>query len=696
MPILAVPTTYAGSEMTPIWGLTAGARKTTGRDPRVQPRTVVYDPVLTLSLPPAVAGPSGMNALAHCAEALYADGASPITSLMAERGHPRPGDAGCPRVVAAPDDLDARGDVARRVRTSPAACVRRGRIGIHHKICHVLGGAYDLPHAEMHTVILPHAVAFVAPCCPGGDRSGHRRGARRSGRAGAIFDLAAPVALRPTCRHRDAPRSPATKRHGLIVDAARGYPIPVTVAGDACAPGRRLRGAPAIAPTASSERATHGLAGPAARPPRRRRWHRRRTIMARRSHPGRRRAGARSTPHPPRLPAARRFRWNGAAAAALIAACSPARFAFGRRVGAPRRGQRPRRARRPRQRGRRTGDQDRLRQPEDGPAGRLRRGRRLRPQGIRRGHRRRDRQRRHDLPDRDRAKDSQSNPDRAAEVAGELITDDKVDLMLVESTPETTNPVADVCEANGVPCMSTVAPWQPCFFGRQARAYTARRRAVRLDLPLLLGSRGHHRRLPRHVGPGVETNKIVGALWPNDGDGNAWSSPRSASRRPSSRPATRSSTRVDTRTGTQDFSAQITPSRRPASRSSPVCRSRPTSRPSGSRRPSRISTPRSRRSARRCSSRPRSTPLATSAKGLSTEVWWSPSHPFKSSLTGASAKELADGYTAATTQPVDPADRLRPRPVRGRRGRPDPDDEHRRQGGDPGRDRGHEPRHDRR
>ena len=116
VPILAVPTTYAGSEMTPIWGLTEGARKTTGRDPQVQPRTVVYDPVLTLSLPPSVAGPSGMNALAHCAEALYADGASPIPSLMAEQGI-RILATGLPRVVAAPDDgrnLASRGAGRRR------------------------------------------------------------------------------------------------------------------------------------------------------------------------------------------------------------------------------------------------------------------------------------------------------------------------------------------------------------------------------------------------------------------------------------------------------------------------------------------------------------------------------------------------------------------------------------------------------
>ena len=164
VPILAVPTTYAGSEMTPIWGLTEGARKQTGRDPRVQPATVIYDPVLTLSLPPSIAGPSGMNALAHCAEALYAPGANPITSLMAEEGI-RALVTGLPQVVAAPDDLDARGDVLVGAYLAGASFGAAGS-GLHHKICHVLGGAYDLPHAELHAVVLPHALALVAPLEP--------------------------------------------------------------------------------------------------------------------------------------------------------------------------------------------------------------------------------------------------------------------------------------------------------------------------------------------------------------------------------------------------------------------------------------------------------------------------------------------------------------------------------------------------
>jgi alcohol dehydrogenase class IV len=109
LPILAVPTTYAGSEMTPIYGVTEGGIKRTGRDARVLPRTVIYDPVLTVALPPRVAGPSGMNALAHCVEALYAEDASPIVTLIAEEGI-RVLSRSLPVVVNEPANLDARAD----------------------------------------------------------------------------------------------------------------------------------------------------------------------------------------------------------------------------------------------------------------------------------------------------------------------------------------------------------------------------------------------------------------------------------------------------------------------------------------------------------------------------------------------------------------------------------------------------------
>lgn len=226
IPILAVPTTYAGSEMTPIWGLTEGARKTTGRDGRVQPRTVVYDPVLTLSLPPSVAGPSGMNALAHCAEALYADGASPITSLMAERGIAVLA-SGLPRVVRAPDDLDARGDVLVGAYLAAAAFASAGS-GIHHKICHVLGGAYDLPHAETHAVILPHALALIAPAEP---EAIARIAAALAGPdvPAAVFDLGASIGAPTDLRTIGLPAERLDEAAGLIVEALPGNPKPFDI-----------------------------------------------------------------------------------------------------------------------------------------------------------------------------------------------------------------------------------------------------------------------------------------------------------------------------------------------------------------------------------------------------------------------------------------------------------------------------------
>ena len=164
LPIVAVPTTYAGSEMTPVWGLTEGGRKTTGVDPVVVPAVVVYDPELTVTLPPAITGPSGMNAMAHCVEAFYAPGANPITSLLAEEGI-RALAAGLPRAVADGADLTARGDALFGACLAGSAFASAGS-GLHHKICHALGGAYDLPHAETHAVVLPHVVAFNAPAMP--------------------------------------------------------------------------------------------------------------------------------------------------------------------------------------------------------------------------------------------------------------------------------------------------------------------------------------------------------------------------------------------------------------------------------------------------------------------------------------------------------------------------------------------------
>ncbi len=164
LPIVAVPTTYAGSEMTPIWGRTSAGVKQTGRDLRVLPRSVVYDPDLTLTLPARISGVSGMNAIAHAVEALYAPDATPIVTLMALEGTRALAKA-LPAVVASPSDRDARTQALYGAWLC-GACLGNVTMSLHHKLCHALGGAFDLPHAETHAVVLPYVVAFNAPAVP--------------------------------------------------------------------------------------------------------------------------------------------------------------------------------------------------------------------------------------------------------------------------------------------------------------------------------------------------------------------------------------------------------------------------------------------------------------------------------------------------------------------------------------------------
>ena len=164
MPVLAVPTTYAGSEMTPIYGITDGGVKKTGRDRTVLPRTVIYDPALTVSLPPRVSGPSGINALAHCVEGLYAFDGNPIVTLMAAEGI-RALARALPRVVREPADLEARSDALYGAWLA-GIVLGTASIGLHHKLCHTLGGTFNLPHADVHTVVLPHATAYNRAAAP--------------------------------------------------------------------------------------------------------------------------------------------------------------------------------------------------------------------------------------------------------------------------------------------------------------------------------------------------------------------------------------------------------------------------------------------------------------------------------------------------------------------------------------------------
>ncbi len=205
LPIVAVPTTYAGSEMTSIYGITQDGLKRTGRSPAVLPSAVLYDPELTVGLPVALSVTSAFNALAHAVEGLYAAEPSPLTSRMAVQGI-RSLARALPWIAAAPHDLAARAQAQYGAWLCGAVLGAVG-MALHHKLCHVLGGSFELPHAETHAVLLPHVLAFNTPAAP--------RAARRIARAldvpeaaCGLYDLAerlgAPLALAKLGLREDA------------------------------------------------------------------------------------------------------------------------------------------------------------------------------------------------------------------------------------------------------------------------------------------------------------------------------------------------------------------------------------------------------------------------------------------------------------------------------------------------------------
>lgn len=163
-PQVAVPTTYAGSEVTPILGETRGGLKTTQRSPRALPEVVIYDVDLTLSLPPRVSATSGMNAMAHAVEALYARDGNPVVTLMAEEGLKALAGS-LPGIVGSPRDVEAR-TAAQYGAWLCGMCLATTSMALHHKLCHVLGGTFELPHAETHAIVLPHTVAYNASYAP--------------------------------------------------------------------------------------------------------------------------------------------------------------------------------------------------------------------------------------------------------------------------------------------------------------------------------------------------------------------------------------------------------------------------------------------------------------------------------------------------------------------------------------------------
>ena len=246
-------------------------------------------------------------------------------------------------------------------------------------------------------------------------------------------------------------------------------------------------------------------------------------------------------------------------------------------------------------------------------------------------------------------KDSQGDPNRAAEVAGDLILDDGIDLMLVANTPETTNPVADQSEANQVPCVSTVTPWQPYFLGRQPGVAPPDTKPFAWTYHFFWGLEDIIA-VFTDMWSQVETNKIVGGLWPNDGDGQAWSSENGFPPVLEAGGYTLISPPLYENLST-DYTSQITTFKNAGAQIL-----------TGVPLPPDFTTFWTQ--AAQQGFKPKAASIGKAllfpasvdalgpelGTGLSSEVWWSPNHPFSSSLTGQSAKDLADGYTAATTK----------------------------------------------
>ena len=224
IPILAVPTTYSGSEMTPLQGITEAGIKRGHRDLRMLPKTVIYDPELTVSLPRQLSITSALNAVAHGAEGLYAREANPLMSLVADEGI-RALAQGLPRVVENPADMAARSDCFRGAWYCGTVLGSAG-MALHHKLCHVLGGSFALPHSETHTIVLPHVLAFNRDATGAAmERIAAALGAPDA--AQGVFDLIArlggPLALKDIgLRHADLDRAA-----DLATDAPYWNPRPV-------------------------------------------------------------------------------------------------------------------------------------------------------------------------------------------------------------------------------------------------------------------------------------------------------------------------------------------------------------------------------------------------------------------------------------------------------------------------------------
>ena len=228
LPQIVIPTTYAGSEATAIIGETRDGVKATQRTLKVLPEVIVYDVDLTMTLPASMAATSGMNAIAHAIEALYAQDANPVTSLMAEeciRALAR----ALPRIAANPGDLEARSDALYGAWLG-GTCLNAVGMALHHKLCHTLGGSFDLPHAETHTVVIPHATAYNRVAAPAAmQRIAAALGAKDA--AAGLFDLAVSLKAPTSLKSLGLREADLDRAADLAVKSPYWNPRPVDRAG---------------------------------------------------------------------------------------------------------------------------------------------------------------------------------------------------------------------------------------------------------------------------------------------------------------------------------------------------------------------------------------------------------------------------------------------------------------------------------
>lgn len=225
LPNIVIPTSYAGSEMTNIWGITENERKTTGRDNKVVPNLTIYDPELTLTLPPEFAGPSGLNAMAQAVVNVASGDANPMVQMMAIEAV-RALSHALPLVISEPNNMDARAEALYGASLAGGS-LGTGTTSLHHRLCHTFGGTFNTPHAETHTVLLPHSVAYNAKATA----QGTAKLAQAMGvddPALGIFNLAKTVGAPTALKDIGIKESDIDRAAEITTEAAINNPEPVT------------------------------------------------------------------------------------------------------------------------------------------------------------------------------------------------------------------------------------------------------------------------------------------------------------------------------------------------------------------------------------------------------------------------------------------------------------------------------------